>query len=426
MAILKYSIRFNLQHNKKSDSAIRCVVRFNNERVIFGTNLKIKSKFWNAKAQEAKSTTVFDASDINTKLNEIRTFINAEFEKLDTYPVASYLKSRCLDFIGTEQKQEDAVERYFISHLQSVTDGIESGDIRIQSGRNAGKRYSSNTTKTYKTALTIFRGMAEHFGKRDYLFTEIDKSFYESFQEYFYGHRKFSSGYFATMLRVLKSSMTMAQESGLHNNTAHASKHFVKPAYESDTVYLSVNQLDALNNVQVSGHLANARDIFLVGCWTGLRFSDFSELTIDDIKDEFIQVVTGKTGERVSIPCHPVIEQVIKRNNGKFPKKISNQKLNQYIKEVAALAKLTNIVSVRRNVGGEDIIEDIQFNKLITTHTARRSFATNMFKMGIPTFVIMAITGHRTESAFFRYIRVSGQEKAQMMREMWEKLGIFK
>jgi len=60
---------------------------------------------------------------------------------------------------------------------------------------------------------------------------------------------------------------------------------------------------------------------------------------------------------------------------------------------------------------------------MVTTHTARRSFATNMYKMGIPSITIMAITGHRTETAFLKYIKVTPQEHAEKMRDIWLNAG---
>lgn len=432
MAILKYSVRFNLQHNisKNKDTAIRCTIRFNNQRTVFGTNLKINPKFWNVKTQEPKTTSSYDGTEILGKINSIKEFVRTEFDKLESYPDPDYIKSLCLAFIGDASKQKVESEqgtKYFIGYFADLVNKMRSGAKRISRGKTAGQKYTRGTVQSYESILGVFQGMAKHYSRKDYLFEEIDKKFYDDLQHYFYNERKQSAGYFATTVKILKSVMSEAKEDGLHSFTAHEGRYFVKPSYESDTIYLSVQHLEKISNVELErDHLKKARDIFLVGCWTGLRFSDFSELKIDDIDGNYIRVLTEKTKERVTIPCHPIIKEVLGRNGGHFPGKISSQQLNEYIKEVGEKAGLTKVVSFRKSVGGVDVYEKIAFHKLISTHTARRSFATNMFKMGIPTFVIMAITGHRTEASFFKYIRVSNEEKAQMMRDMWEKLGIFK
>lgn len=431
MAILKYSVKFNLQHNsnKNKDTAIRCIVRFNNERVIFGTNLRINPRFWNIKTQEPKLTNSFDGSEILDGLNNIKEFVKNEFDKLESYPEPDHLKQLCLEFMGVkvEEKEEKVGHLYFIAYMDDLVSEMDSGGKRISRGKSLGQKFSDNTVRGYQTVLSVFKSFAEFQKKTDYKFEEINKRFYSDLQNYFYNERKLSSGYFATVVKTLKTVMSEAKHDKLHDNVEYESRHFVKPSYESDTIYLTVEQLSAINKVElIEPHLKLARDVFLIGCWTGLRFSDFSELTLEDMEGDYIRVLTEKTKERVSIPCHPVVKDVLKRNGDNFPSKISNQNLNEFIKIVALRAGLTKQVSFKKNVGGVDVYEDVEFCTLITTHTARRSFATNMFKIGIPTFVIMAITGHRTESAFFKYIRVSNEEKAQMMREMWEKLGIFK
>lgn len=430
MAILKYSIRFNLQHNntKNKSTAIRCVVRFNNDRIVFGTNLKIDPKFWNEKTQSVKSTTSFDGSDIQNKLDSIKEFIDSEFDKFNYYPDAGDFKVTCKEFIVAEPPSvEDAAEeRYLISYLDSLIAKMKSGDKRITGGRSLGQRYTDGTIRGYTTALNRLKSFVKLNGIKDISFDQVNKGFYDNLQSYFYNELKLSTNYFATVIKIIKSVMNNAREENLHTNIDFNSRYFLKPSYESDTIYLTIEQLEKIKNCELEEkHLQQARDLFLIGCWTGLRFSDFSTLNKNDIEGGFIRVLTEKTKERVSIPVHPVILEILYSNDGEFPKNMTNQRLNLYIKIIAKRAGLGKTVTVKKNRGGADVHEKIDFADLITTHTARRSFATNMFKMGIPTLVIMAITGHRTEVAFLRYIRVSNEEKANMMLEMWQKRGIF-
>ena len=71
--------------------------------------------------------------------------------------------------------------------------------------------------------------------------------------------------------------------------------------------------------------------------------------------------------------------------------------------------------------GGIRVTQQLPKYELITTHTARRSFATNQFLLGVPSITIMAMTGHRTEKSFMKYIKVTKREHATIMRSFWNK-----
>ena len=162
--------------------------------------------------------------------------------------------------------------------------------------------------------------------------------------------------------------------------------------------------------------------MFLVGCHTGLRFSDFSILKPNQIKDGFIETTQIKTGGAVVIPVHDVVKNILAKYNGQLPQAITNQKFNKYIKDVVKLVDELKVeVDITSTKGGKSIIVRSQKCELISTHTARRSFATNQFRAGLPSLTIMSITGHKTEKAFLKYIKVTPSEHAQIMKDHWEK-----
>ena len=105
-----------------------------------------------------------------------------------------------------------------------------------------------------------------------------------------------------------------------------------------------------------------------------------------------------------------------------MPEPITNQKFNEYIKEVAKRAGITQLENQTRTSGGKLITEQFPKHDLVTSHTGRRSFATNMYKRGIPSLTIMSITGHNTEKSFLKYIKVKQEEHAQLMAAAWKKM----
>ena len=125
---------------------------------------------------------------------------------------------------------------------------------------------------------------------------------------------------------------------------------------------------------------------------------------------------TQKTGTKVVIPIHPVVREIIDRGYD-FNTTMPDQKINKYIKEIARLAGITDKVTINRNIAGKNTEETFFKYELVTTHTARRSFATNAYKAGVPTIAIMKITGHTRETTFLKYIKVSEEENAEMLKK---------
>ena len=127
-----------------------------------------------------------------------------------------------------------------------------------------------------------------------------------------------------------------------------------------------------------------------------------------------------KTVEFVTIPMHSMVKEIITKYNGEVPSSLSNQKMNEYLKDIGEAAELDEKRIIVKTKGGER--EEKTFSKfqLITTHTARRSFATNLYNQGFPSIYIMKITGHRTEKAFLKYIKIEQEEAANKLMEFWK------
>jgi integrase len=200
------------------------------------------------------------------------------------------------------------------------------------------------------------------------------------------------------------------------------SDYFFNPQEETDSVYLTEEELKLIEKLDLSNDLKldRTRDLFLIGCYTGLRFSDYSILSIEHIKDKLIEILQTKTRNKVAIPIYPVIQQIRAKYNDALPRAITNQKMNQYIKDFAKkIPALEALVTVTSTKGGDKKSETFPKWSLISTHTARRSFATNEYLAGTPVVTIMAITGHKTEKAFLRYIKLTSTEHAKLLKKYW-------
>lgn len=189
------------------------------------------------------------------------------------------------------------------------------------------------------------------------------------------------------------------------------------PEDSPEPVYLSAGELRKIQTLKLSRVAAEIRDMFLIGCYTGLRYSDYSRLTeFNFVRNEII-IRTQKTGEKVVIPMHPIVQEIAERYHYCLPALRSKQSFNHYIKRICKKAGINAAIAQEYVAGTELVKNKLEKWQVISSHTARRSFATNAYLAGIPVFRIMLITGHRTEEAFFRYIRISKTENAQELAQ---------
>lgn len=231
-------------------------------------------------------------------------------------------------------------------------------------------------------------------------FESLNDTFIVGFRQYL-EHQGYHNNTIVKFIKVIKQVLRKSYNKGLHENRDFQDELWTTKELPSDEIYLTSNDVKAIGATYVLPHLEKIRDLFVIGCKTGLRYEDLCSLDERSIVEhrgmQVISHVQMKTGTEVVIPISPVVSRLLKKYNG-FPPSISNQKFNQHIKDVAKLAKIKEW-------------------KRVTSHTMRRSFATNAYLAEIPSIDIMKITGHKSESSFLRYIKVSKKETAFRLSE---------
>ena len=209
---------------------------------------------------------------------------------------------------------------------------------------------------------------------------------------------------------------------------------FYIPSNKTRDIYLNEEEINKIYDGKFEfDYLDNARDWFIIGLRTGFRVSDFLELSTNNIKDGYIEKTTKKTEFPVIIPLHNQVKEILKKRNGEFPRKITDQRFNDFIKKVSKEVGIKKIVegskmteiSVKDENEKEKIIHRKKFGKypkyeLVSSHVCRRSFATNLYGK-IDTLTIMKITGHKTEKQFLEYIKITPKEYAEKLKDFWKK-----
>ncbi|MEO5564004.1 MAG: site-specific integrase, partial [Chitinophagaceae bacterium] len=194
---------------------------------------------------------------------------------------------------------------------------------------------------------------------------------------------------------------------------------------ETDAVYLTREEITRIYQTDLSAHphLRKYRDLFVFGCLTGLRFSDFSTLKSEDVRDRMLYKKQDKSDHWVVIPLRDEAYSIFVKDFKRNIPPITNADFNYYIKEVAKLAGIIQLIKFSHKKGNQDIIKIKPKYDWITSHTCRRSFCTNEFLAGTPVDLIMKISGHKSLRDFYKYIRITPEEAGQKIKEIWQLRG---
>ena len=282
------------------------------------------------------------------------------------------------------------------------------------------KSLSSGTLKSYRLGETFFK---EYSKKVESIsFENIDIDWYKRFISWC-NKKQYSTNYIGKNVKFLKLMLKKAFELNWSSNDIFRHSDFKVLKEEVENIYLNEVELKKMWELDLSNFPEHekVRDIFLIGCYTGLRFSDFKKVKRENVLNyngkEILKITPTKTKKPIAIPLHPIVKEVMTKYNYEPPKNLYEQKINNLIKEVGEWAGIDNEVFFYVSKGGKKEKVTKQKFELIKTHTARRSFCTNAHSSKIPIIDIMTISGHTSERTFINYIKNSPEEKAQRISE---------
>ncbi|MEI6765966.1 MAG: site-specific integrase [Bacteroidota bacterium] len=399
-------VNFYLKNpNAKGKTLIYLFFSYDKQRLKYSSGESIRPILWNAKKQRSVGSAA-GSMELNGFLDKIGE---------DTMNIYRQLKTGD-EFISLQLLKEKLDERFSVTKKAKLNlfSFIKQFIDSVKTLKQVG------TIKAYQTTLNILNDYKD-LTKKNLDFNTINLDFYNDFSEYLIKEKKLSTNTIGKHIKILKVFLNEATERGFNTKMDYKSKRFKVVTEDTEAIYLSEQELDLLYNLPLdySKRLDKARDLFIVGCYTGLRFSDFSQLRPENFNNGVIKIRTQKTDEVVVVPVHQRVSAIMEKYSNELPQAISNQKLNEYLKEIGALAKINDDIQITKNKGGERIKTTFKKFDLISTHTARRSFATNLFLAGFPAISIMRITGHRTEKAFSRYLKISPEQNADLLGKFW-------
>lgn len=399
------TVNFYLREPKKDRSVIQIRVWLFNKPLKFGTGVNIPVKAWNSKKQQIKSTHPRHKILNNILRRKADRLTNIYYELIEEQNLShENLKARFKTDLKAVKKS--TLKDYF--------------DIYIERQKNNPKIRSKNTIDNYIAQKNLLLKYFDH-QNRNFNFEEINLEWFYEFSEWFFGPpHYYLTNYGNKVVSFLKAVMRAALEDEAHTNRRFESKKFYIPQDDDiDNVFSDEAELLRVYKSDIPKHLHTTRDLFIIGAFTGQRFGDYSNINPEFIfESEGVKMLkreTQKTGEFIAVPLHPVVVQILDKYNYNLPKSKAHQTNNNELKEIYRLAGINYSVGLERHVKGKKTLVYKKKNEWITTHTARRSAATNMLLSGVEEWQVVKICGWKNEKMLRKIYNKLSKEKIAIM-----------
>ena len=422
---IKRNIIFTLESRKKDgvliteNVPIRMRVNFASKRIEFTTGYRIDSAKWDAAKQRVKNgcsnKLKQSASEINASLLEYYTEIQSIFKRFeveDVMPTPKQIKE-AFNALHKPMSEEPKPKKEALpcDFFQVFDDFVED------CGRQ--NNWTDSTFEKFaavKNHLTNFRG--------GLTFEFFDERGLNDYVGYLRDVKEMRNTTIGKQLSFLKWFLRWAFKKGVHQNNAYDSYKPKLKSTQKKIIFLTWDELNRLREFKIPFNkqaLERVRDVFLFQCFTGLRYSDVFNLRRSDIKGDHIEVTTVKTSDSLIIELNNHSKAILDKykdvafEDDKVLPVITNQKMNDYLKELAEMAGIDEPIRQTYYKGNERIDEITPKYALLGTHAGRRTFICNALALGIPPQVVMKWTGHSDYKAMKPYIDIADDIKANAM-----------
>jgi integrase len=403
------NVRFYLRDKNDSKTAIIGKLSYESKKFFFATGYSVNPKNWNQKTQKVSKER--NSADINIDLENLSNKILNIYDELRRRGGAIDNNKLKKAYEGNTDSESANKDELLYKHIESVINN------RKLNGRN-NKRGIDGRVAKYQKTFERLKEFAQLKYKRELTFDDIDLDFYNHFIEWLRNVKELAVATVGGEIKVLKRFLNVATIKGINTNMIFKSGEFKAPDKKVKHITLDEDEINLLYGMDLTGYLEKARDIFIIGCRTGLRVSDYGKCVDDNVSISGLICIdeTDKTGEPVYIPMHWQVKRILDKYNG-LPTLISDQKLNDYLKELGKKAGFDQQVKDTRQGRNKPAGSGPYCHKyeLITTHTARRSCATNMYLAGFDLYFIQGILGHKKIETTIGYLGATRKALALKM-----------
>ncbi|ALO48952.1 site-specific integrase [Hoylesella enoeca] len=420
---IKRNIIFTLESRKKDgvliveNVPIRMRVNFASKRIEFTTGYRIDAAKWDTDKQRVRNGCTNklkqSASEINASLLGYYTEVQEIFKKFEVeeiMPTPEQIKEafNALHKPIEEVKQRKSTPNAFYKAFDEFV-------------RDCG-RQNDWTDSTYEKFSAVKNHLMNF--RTELTFDFFDEKGLNDYVTYLRDVKEMRNSTIGKQLSFLKWFLRWAFKKGLHQNNAYDSYKPKLKSTQKKIIFLTWEELNKLREFEIPAAkqaLDRVRDVFLFQCFTGLRYSDVFNLRRSDIKGDHIEVTTVKTSDSLIIELNKHSKAILDKykdvafEDDKVLPVITNQKMNDYLKELAELAGIDEPVRQTYYRGNERIDEVTPKYALLGTHAGRRTFICNALALGIPPQVVMKWTGHSDYEAMKPYIDIADDIKANAM-----------
>lgn len=389
-----------------SETIIYLVMRWDGLQMKISTKQKVNPKFWNKDRLKVKETiSEKNHQHINKELVEIEKvaymMFNSFTETFKRKPNSEELKNLIeQEYFQNNPMFKKVDKKTILDYFDDYIETIKSTTAHT-------------TVQKYKQAKENFKDFQKD-KKRIYNTEMIDLKFRNEYVEYLIETKKYAPTTVYRKMKFLRTVLYFIENLGIKVNPFLHNSRFLTKDIEVDNIALSESEIDEMEKLNLSDNkrLEQVRDLFLVACYTGQRFSDLNKINQSNIiDDEYIAIRQQKTNEQLTLPLLKVVKTILVKYSYKLPK-ISNVKFNEYIKEVAKLCETLN-----KQYNGDN--KKVRW-QMISSHTARRTFVTLNYGKGVDLDTLKLGTGHKQTKTLQTYIKMNDKQKADLLRSKLE------
>ena len=421
---IKRNIIFTLESRKKDgvliveNVPIRMRVNFASKRIEFTTGYRIDAAKWDTDKQRVRN-------GCTNKLKQSASEINASLLGYYTEVQEIFKKFEVEEIMPTPEQIKEAFNALHKPIEEEVKPGNSTPNafykVFDEFVRDCG-RQNDWTDSTYEKFAAVKNHLMNF---RDGLtFDFFDEKGLNDYVTYLRDVKEMRNSTIGKQLSFLKWFLRWAYKKGVHQNNAYDSYKPKLKSTQKKIIFLTWNELNRLREFKIPSNkqaLERVRDVFLFQCFTGLRYSDVFNLRRSDIKGDHIEVTTVKTSDSLIIELNNHSKAILDKykdvtfEDDKALPVITNQKMNDYLKELAEMAGIDEPVRQTYYKGNERIDDVTPKYALLGTHAGRRTFICNALALGIPPQVVMKWTGHSDYKAMKPYIDIADDIKANAM-----------
>lgn len=399
----------------KPDAKLRVRIRWNKQTINFNVGHRVFLSQWITETQRCKRNTSnpkkVSAAIINNTIQTIENTIDDIFKKFEVsnkVPTVDQFREAFNIATGKEKKSKNRAYNLF-TYFDDFTNEM-------------GKQndWTPATFEKFKTVKKHLLDFDENLS-----FEKLTEGGLNDYVIYLRDEKGLRNSTIGKQLGFLKWFLRWTNKKGYNTSLAHESFRPKLKTAQKTIVFLHWDELMTVYNKhfpESKKHLERVRDIFCFCCFTSLRYSDVANLKKTDIQKDYIQITTIKTGDTLQIDLNNYSRAIIAKykdfedpQNKAFPV-ITNQKMNEYLKEMGRFCELNRPISETYYKGNERIDTVKPLHELLSTHAGRRTFISNALMLNIPAEVVMKWTGHSDYKAMKPYIAIADQMKRESMQ----------